>query len=96
MKTLPLTYTANGYLHKQIKREEDIAIYVTIEPLSNRIIGYEVFRIVKQIAKTVFRQLLEDKEMTPGNSLWGFNAFSPSTLKQAIVRFEQLKSATIK
>lgn len=82
MKPLPETYRKNSYDFKLVSRIDDVAIYEQREPENNRLLGYEVFLVHKQTGEA-FGKKLEEKEVTPGNSEWGYNGFTVHTLEAA-------------
>ncbi|HMT75797.1 MAG TPA: hypothetical protein PKA77_17115 [Chitinophagaceae bacterium] len=71
MKILELQYKKNGYDHRQIFRQDDIAIYETTTPESGRVIGYEVFIIQKNKSRVIAGQQIAASESTPSNEQWG-------------------------
>jgi hypothetical protein len=97
METLALIKRRGDYVHKFVKRNEDVAIYETL--LDDEIIGYEVFLIRKQKAKTVYMAgtpvHLKEKELFPTDEMFGSWGYAPATLEKAEYYF-QLLTAKIK
>lgn len=71
MKILELQFKKNGYDHRQIFRQDDIAIYETATPESGRVIGYEVFIIQKNKSRVIAGRQIDANESTPSNEQWG-------------------------
>ena len=92
METLAIEIQRGIYTHRFVKRNEHVAIYETL--IDDEIIGYEVFLIRKQTAKTVFRGgksfMLKEKELFPTNEMFGYDAFAPGTLERAEEHFDKL------
>ena len=97
METLALEKRRGPYTHKFVKRNEDVAIYETL--LDDEIIGYEVFLIRKQKARTVFMAgtpvELKEKELFPTDEMFGSWGYAPATLERAEYYF-QLLTAKVK
>jgi len=92
METLALEKRRGDYTHKFVKRNEHVAIYETL--LDDEIIGYEVFLIRKQKAKTVFMAgtpvQLKEKELFPTDEMFGSGAYAHGTLERAEHYFQLL------
>ena len=93
METLALETRRGDYTHKFVKRNEHVAIYETLID-NGEIIGYEVFLIRKQKAKTITMAgkpvELKEKELFPTNEMFGTAAYAPSTLERAEYYFNLL------
>lgn len=93
METLALERRRGDYTHKFVKRNDHVAIYETLID-SGEIIGYEVFLIRKQKAKTVFMAghpvELKEKELFPSDEMFGLGAYAPTTLEKAEYYFNLL------
>ena len=84
MKPLPTQYSKNSYNFKLVNRTDDVCIYEQREPSNNRLLGYEVFEVVKQQAGTLPNgKMVEEKEVTPSNSEWGRSGFTVRTIQDA-------------
>jgi len=92
METLALEKRRGDYTHKFVKRNQHVAIYETL--LDDEIIGYEVFLIRKQTAKTIFKGgksfMLKEKELFPSDEMFGSGAYAPGTLESAEQYFDKL------
>lgn len=71
MRPLKTNYRKNSYDFNLIEREGDVAIYEQIEPESGKKIGYEVFEVLKNKARTIAGRDIEATESCPNNEQWG-------------------------
>lgn len=78
MKTTPEKFTAGGFVHEQIEREGDIAIFRRF-PVKGGMAQYDVVRI--------------QEEMYPGNEKWGTDGFTFTLPEQARAKFEEMREA---
>ena len=90
---LPEQFKKNGFTYRQVKRENDVAIYAQMS--SNRIVAYEVAVIRKNTrskrGKLKAKFLPENAELYPSTSDWGTHGFTCFTLEQAERRAEALR-----
>jgi len=91
MICLPNSYKKNGYYHRQIYREGDIAIYETKTPETGRVVCYEVFEIQKIPAGAINGKVYEAREATPSNSAWGILGWSVSNKDAAFKKVEYIR-----
>lgn len=85
---LPSEYYKSGFDYKLVQRVKNICIYSQI--LNGEIIAYEVFKINHQKEGEMFGKMVQAKELAPGTSEWGTNAFTCRRLEKAKIRFNEL------
>ena len=104
-ESLPVTKTKNGYLYKQIKRTDKVAIYEqSVENENNgdvgRVVAYEVFLIVIAKAYSLVQKHGQKQgqiynypasEKFPGNEDFGKWAWTFHTKDAAMEKFNALK-----
>ena len=106
-ESLPVTKTKNGYLYKQIKRTDKVAIYEqSVENENNgdvgRVVAYEVFLIVIAKAYSLVQKHGQKQgqiynypasEKFPGNEDFGKIAWTYNTKEAALVKFNELSNS---
>lgn len=90
MEPLPLEYKKYGFLFKQIKRVENVAIYSQSDVETGQFHGYEVFIIQEQPATEIYGRFYEAKENVPGSSQWGQLGFTVGKMERALLKMEEL------
>jgi hypothetical protein len=81
MIPLKNVYIIKGFEHKLIKRINDWAIFSQVK--RNKIIAYEVVKIVKYNDINMFDKLILAHETLPGNEKWGADGFTCFTIEEA-------------
>jgi len=81
-KTLPKEFTKLGWVHKQVKRIGNFAIY-TKQQSHHTNPSYEVFEVLEQEEYEIAGNKIEAKEAVPGNERWGECAFTCITSEEA-------------
>lgn len=94
MKPLPLTFTANGFVHEQLQREGMLAIYRRFKQGG----GQEHFEVVRIRSHNGFKipgtnKVALPAETYPGNEKWGSDGFTYPAIEDARAKFEELKGA---
>ena len=91
MKTLPTTFTSNGFDHQQLDRIGDIAIYAR----SREGGGQEHFEIIRIKSHNGFKigtmtERSEPAEMYPTAEQWGTNGWTVNDKEKALEKFREL------
>lgn len=94
MKPLPQTFTANGFVHEQLVREGNYAIYRRFKQGG----GQEHFEVVRIRSHNGFKipgtnKVALPAETYPGNEKWGVDGFMCPTIELARAKFDELKGA---
>lgn len=90
MKKLQLQYKKNGYNHRQVYRQDDIAIYELISPETGRILGYEVFEVQHHSERIINGRMIETSEGSPSNEQWGGKGFTVWQFSAAMEKAKRL------
>lgn len=91
MEPLATQYKKYGYIFKQVSREGDVAVYSQSDEETGQIYAYEVFIIQKQKATVLYGRAYPDKEIIPGTSMWGQEAYTVTSLTQAEIKVKKLQ-----
>jgi len=91
MKKLPTTFKKGGWLHKQLQRNGNIAIYE--RTLNGERRHWEVIRV--QVAKNSYtfpngKEIEAGDESYPTDRMWGKYGFTFACLDKAIKKAEEL------
>lgn len=92
MIPLPSSYTKKGFVYQFVSRDGDVAAYRQMDDETGKVYGYEVFIVQKQQAGFIMGRAIEAKELVPGSSDWGTNAFtvrSADEIPSMFVRLQQ-------
>lgn len=90
MKTIKKEFVRSGFIHKQIKREGDVAIFYRTKPeYSNG--HYEVIKISRHNGYKMGTAYIEAAETYPGASLWGLQGWTCRTLENAEEKYQEIK-----
>lgn len=98
MKLLEVEFMKNGYLYKQIKRSDRVAIYtqqlvdgLISKPPSTRVF-YEVIIIRKHKEATYpDGKVSPAREIYPHEQKWGIQGFTYTIITQAAMKFLELE-----
>lgn len=91
MKIIETQFTSNGFTHKQIVREGDLAIYEKNKTDGQYKGGYEVVRIKRHNGYTIAGVFCPPSEMYPSNSVWGVDGFTATSKQEAFSRMDKMK-----
>lgn len=86
MLPLASNYTKNSYNFALVNRTKDVAIYSQALPETGKIIGYEVFEVLKKPAFSLNGYDYPAQEQTPSNNQWGQLGFTVSDLEAATIK----------
>ena len=90
MKTIKKDFVRCGFIHKQIKREGDVAIFFRTKP--EYFNGhYEVIKISRHNGYKMGTGYIEAAETYPGASLWGLQGWTYLTLEKAEEKYQEIK-----
>ena len=90
MKTLPNTFSKNTFDYQLVSRDGDVAIYSQTMPETGKLIGYEVFEVLKKEAFSLNGYDYPAKEAVPSTTQWGQMAFTVFDLSRAKQRQAEL------
>ena len=91
MKILQKEFTKQGWLHRQLKREGEIALYH--RELEGKRDHYEVVKVQKAKNSHTFpngTQVEQGDESYPTDRTWGANGFTLMSLESALAKFKEL------
>jgi len=91
MKVLQQEFTKQGWLHRQLKREGEIALYH--RELEGKRDHYEVIKVQKAKSSHTFpngTQVEQGDESYPTDRTWGANGFTLMSLESALAKFKEL------
>lgn len=86
---LPLEFTAKNLNFKQVKRQNDVAIYLKTNPKTN-FRAWEVFRVKRHNGYILGGNKIEPAENYPGDSQFGLIAWECDSEERALKRFNEL------
>jgi hypothetical protein len=93
MITLPLTKSKNGCYYTQIHRTARTALYSLAYSPKGKVIGFEVFKIRIAPARTLPNGVpVPEQEHFPSNEEFGKIAWSFTTQRTAMKKFEELEA----
>jgi len=100
MKKLEEKIKKYGNVLTQVKRSENNAIFALVCGDTERLLGYEVFRIQKNKAFEIQGNIMAASESIPsseqfGSTAWYYSIFSDNpegALSRAIAKFEELET----
>jgi hypothetical protein len=92
MRELKEEFYKNSYKHNLVWRDEDYAITVLTDKDTNRIVCYEAFEIIKNLARKTDVMETEAFESTPSNEQWGYKGYTVTTKELAFNKITKLKS----
>jgi hypothetical protein len=90
MKPLPEKIHRNGVYYEQVKRSDKAALYSLMYEQGGKIIGFDVFRIIRQGGSLFKGKLYPPYEQFPPNTAYGSTAFSFTTLEASEEKFLEL------
>jgi hypothetical protein len=93
MELLAEEIRKNGYIYKFFKRGSKTLVYEQVEPDSNRIVAWEVFKIKVDKPKVVFGIQLNEREIFPGNEDFGKWAWAHSDYDSAMRKFQIIEDS---
>lgn len=88
MIELPVTFTKKKFLHKQIKREGEFAIYERQKEGQSK--HYEVVIIRSHNGYELAGNKFPPAEMYPSDSQWGVFGWTRPTLEKAEEKFKEI------
>lgn len=91
MKILQKEFTKQGWLHRQLKREGNIALYH--RETDGKRDHYEVIKVQKAKNSHTFpngTQVEQGDESYPTDRTWGTNGFTLMSLESALDKFKEL------
>jgi hypothetical protein len=91
MKPLPEKIHRNGVYYEQIKRTDRAALYSMRYEQRGTIIGFDVFRIIRQGGGLFKGKLYPPYEQFPPNTAYGSTAFSFTTLEAAEKKYSEIR-----
>ncbi|WP_235299531.1 hypothetical protein [Portibacter marinus] len=80
----------NGFIYQQIRRSAKAAIYKQVDPKTEDVIAFEVFKISIQRSRTFEGRFFPKKEKFPSNEDFGKIAWSVKSLARALLIFNKL------
>jgi len=89
MNVLDNEIRKNGFNYKLLKRTEKFAMYSQWD--GDKLIGYEIFKIKIQPAKTVLNKDFPEKERFPNNEAFGYWAWQARSRSRAEEIYLQIK-----
>ncbi len=94
MKTLETTFTSSGFVHEQIVRDGNLAIYRRFKQVG----GKEHFEVVRIRSHSGFKipgteKMAEPAEMYPSGEQWGLNGWTYPDRESAETKFQELATA---
>jgi hypothetical protein len=92
MELLAEEIRKNGFIYRFLKRGNKSLVYEQIEPDTERIVAWEVFKIKVDKPKVVFGIQLNEREIFPGNEDFGKWAWAHSDFDSAMSKFEFLEN----
>jgi len=93
MEKLQLEYKKYGNNHKQIYRQGDIAIYEMTSPETGRVLGYEVFEVIKKKERVIAGKQIAASEATPPSEDWGYKGYTVWLQSSAMLKADILQAA---
>ena len=87
MKTLPKTFSKNGFDFEQIDRRGDLAIFRKHK--KNKCVSYEAIRIQSHDGYEIAGKQIEAGECYPSSESWGTNGFTVPTYTCALRKLTQ-------
>lgn len=86
-------FTQHHFIYNQefVDENREYAIYSQKNKETNKVLSYEVIRVVKREAVEVYGRKYPKQECYPGSSQWGQTGFTTISLKQAYKKIEELK-----
>lgn len=90
MRQLPTQFTESGFLHEQVVREENLAIYRRSKGSTEH---YEVIRIRSHNGFPIpgTDKRAEPAEVYPRAEAWGIDAFTKPTMEDALRKMEEMR-----
>jgi hypothetical protein len=85
---LPEEFTASGWTFKQLRRENNKAIYIKTK--GNGLESFEVIRISKHETYEIAGNSIPAAECYPSNEQWGDLGWSYNDIKEANKKFNKL------
>ena len=95
MKTLNETFRKNGLQYNLVKRNDLVAMYGVGGTYTDKLIHYEVCKIVFNEEYTIHGNIIPDGESIPGNELFGkegSQAYPARDYEIALKYFDELTS----
>lgn len=83
----------NGYIYRFFKRGVKALVYEQVDPDSDRVVAWEVFKIKVDKPKVVFGIQLNEREIFPGNEDFGKWAWAHSDYESAMNKFQILEDS---
>ena len=91
MKKLQNQYSRRGFLYDLIHREQDIVLCSQTSKITNRVTGYEVFKVQSHDGRIAPNGLfVEPSEFPPSDEQWGRLGWSYYTQEKALKKFDEL------
>ena len=92
MKTLPETFTYDGFAFRLLKRMGDVALFEKRKPTHSRE-SFEVVIVQKLPAKTILGCNYPAREAMPRSEAWGKWGWTCTGLEDAVRKFQSLVEA---
>lgn len=93
MKTLPKTYTKNGYTHKLRWRDESYAVTEVCDSETDKTYCFEAFRIKVRKPSEIKGKWYDGSEQSPCNEDWGTYGFTLPTYEKALEKIIIMKNS---
>ena len=87
MVKLPIEINKNNLTLRQIRRNDKKAIYSVSLPGSDKIVGYEVWKVIISKEQQCFGKTIPEREQPPSNECFGKKAWSFPTIELAEKNF---------
>ncbi len=87
MKILPLEFVKRGFLHKQLKRHKNVALY---SRQKGSFLHYEVIKVQKHEAYFMMGVEIPAAENFPSCDQWGELGWTMLTLEKAEEKFREI------
>ncbi len=89
MKPLPITFISKGFVHEQLERDGNAAIYRRKKPGQPE--HFEAIRIRSHNGYTIAGNHIPPAEVYPPSEKWGHDGFTLLDLESATAKFNELK-----
>lgn len=88
------TVRKNGFVYQLLDRTEYSAIYEQIDPVhNNKVVGYEVFKILIQNERKFEGKIFPSRERFPSNEDFGKTAWSINNYSRACNKYVAISEA---
>lgn len=91
MKTLPKTFSKNGFDFERIDRRGDLAIFRKHK--KSRCVSYEVVRIQSHDGYAIAGKQIEAGECYPSSESWGTHGFTVASYEAALKFLSEWEAA---